>query len=115
MGADTFETHATGRTPQEAYQTAREEARDRNGHRDGYSGDIQTTSGFVMVPVTIKPRSRSAARRKAVYDAINTIINDGANQFGIAKWEACGCIELPREKGMKRGHRLFLFFGWGAC
>jgi hypothetical protein len=108
MGADTFEAHATGRTPAEAYANACAEARDRNGHRDGYSGDIQTTSGFVIVPLSLD------ADANVLYAAVNAILANDRNQYRIAKWERAGCIEIRDDK-LKPGEHLYLFFGWGAC
>ena len=30
------------------------------------------------------------------------------------KWGPAGCIEVGREKGMKRGYRRYIFFGWAS-
>lgn len=120
MGASDFRTTATGKTAEEAYRAACEDARaDRRANRDddddggdggddSYSGDIQTTRGFVVVDV---PKgTRDAGRNKI----IESIIDNDGNRYGITKWGKAGCIELGREKGMPRGQRAFLFFGWGA-
>jgi hypothetical protein len=95
----------------EAYNQACKEAREYNGHQDGYSGDIQTTCGFT--------------------DKTSTAPKYGTKAF--EKWEdemldklgkrECVCVEITgtklkklksrRYKG-KRGIRGFYFFGWAA-
>lgn len=108
MGATTFTATATGKTAADAYRKACDEARDYNGHREGYSGDIQTTRGFSMVTVDVPKGSHAATRRRLISEAVDK------NMDRFEKWGACGCIDLGREKGMPRGHREFLFFGWAA-
>ena len=49
MGACDFETYARGKTPQEAYRTACEQAEWDEGH-DPYNGTISTTNSFTLVP-----------------------------------------------------------------
>jgi len=46
MGACDYQTTSHGKTPADAYRNACDEARDINGHQEGYSGDIQTSSGY---------------------------------------------------------------------
>lgn len=53
MGACSFSTTATGRTPEEAYRNAREDALAEYGHQQGYSGTISTTNGFRLI---VKPK-----------------------------------------------------------
>lgn len=48
MGATEYEIAAVGTDIQDAFNNAVAECRDRNGHQDGYSGDIQTSNGFVQ-------------------------------------------------------------------
>ena len=94
MGASNFIDEATGNTAQKAYDNAREEARDRNGHQDGYSGDIQTTSGFKMV--TLKPGQE--------FEDLEDEVLDNGRDF--PKWGNCACLDL--------GKGLYRFFGWAA-
>lgn len=96
MGAHDFTTRAKGMTAREAYANARAEASAENGHQDGYSGDIQTTSGFVMV----------ATNGKTVQETVEAILEDDANPYEIEKWGKAGCIAL--------GGGVYLFFGWAA-
>lgn len=53
MGADNFETRATGRTAREAFRSAREEAGYESGH-GGYSGTIYEKHEYVLF--TLPPR-----------------------------------------------------------
>ena len=47
MGACNFDNLVVIKgTARDAYREANEEMNDYNGHQEGYSGDIQTTSGF---------------------------------------------------------------------
>ena len=48
MGACEYGTYGFGKTADEAYRSACDEARRENGHQEGYSGDIQTSCGFKM-------------------------------------------------------------------
>ena len=101
----------------DAYRDACEEANAYNGHQDGYSGDIQTTSGFRML--TDHPRFGTKAFNKWEDDII---MND---KYGIEKWGSAGCVEvkgaalkrIKERRGLKgkKGYRAFYFFGWAAC
>ena len=109
MGACTFQTYSHGKSADEAYRNAKEEANLYNGHREGYSGDIQTTSGY-SGPVTIGRKN------------IDKYIVENEDRF--QKYGNCGCIELlgtrmTKKKAQlgqkgKRGVRIFCFFGWAA-
>jgi len=101
MGAHNFYDEATGKNAKEAYQNARSEARDRNGHQDGYSGDIQTTSGFKMV--TLK-------EGQTFEELEDQVLNDGRN---FPKWGNCACLEKGDAPG-GNGNKLYAFFGWAA-
>ena len=46
MGACQFKMRSTGRTAEEAYQSACDEAEQEYGHQDGYNGTISTTHSF---------------------------------------------------------------------
>jgi hypothetical protein len=51
MGATTFFRTAYGNDPQEAYDKAYHQAESEKGHQDGYSGDLNSKNGFVVVNV----------------------------------------------------------------
>ena len=93
----------------DAYREACAEMRDYNGHQDGYSGDIQTTSGFSMYKGEHPPYGT-----KEYYDWEDERVEE------VGKRE-CECIEIKgaaldkiRER---RGNdvRGFRFYGLGAC
>ena len=46
MGACQFEVRSTGKTADEAYKNACDDAEDECGHQDGYNGTISTTHSF---------------------------------------------------------------------
>ena len=46
MGACQFKVRSTGKTAEEAYQTACDYAEQEYGSQDGYNGTISTTHGF---------------------------------------------------------------------
>jgi hypothetical protein len=111
MGAHKFETTAFGKTVEEAYIHACNEATWGCGH-DPYNGTISTTQGFVVI--TPKPRRQTW---KVVKEYMN--IKDGI----IEKWGKCGAIILKGKeaKQYRESHNLVgkkglvvLFFGWAA-
>ena len=94
----------------DAFYEAVEEANDYNGHQEGYSGDIQTVSGYRMV----KDFPRYGTKKFQEWE--DKMLD------GMGKRD-CVCIELtgtalqkvkPRRFKGKRGVRAFYFFGWGA-
>ena len=49
MGGCNFSDMAFGKTVADAYRNACDEANAYNGHQEGYSGDIQTTAGYIEI------------------------------------------------------------------
>ena len=94
-----------------AYSEACEEMNDYNGHQDGYSGDIQTTSGFSMR--SDNPRYGTKAFNKWEEKRLEKIYK-----------RDCECVEikgavlkrLKERNGYKgrKGIRAFYFYGVGA-
>lgn len=116
MGACNFSNLALVKgDAREAYNALCDEARDENGHQQGYSGDIQTTSGFRML-TSAAPRYDT----KAFYNWEDDCLSNDV----VEKWGACGCVEikgaslkrLKERRGLKgrKGYRAFYFFGWAA-
>ena len=95
MGAETFFRAAEGRTADEAFRTAKEDARHMHGH-GGYSGTIAEKTNFtlIFVPLGKDPR-----------DFANELIDSDDRRISN-KWGPAGCIAL--------GHGRFLFFGWAS-
>jgi hypothetical protein len=117
MGACTFGDVTLVRgDAREAYNTLCEEYAYENGHRQGYSGDIQTTSGFRDL-TSIAPKYNTKAFWAWEEDCID-------NDKYVEKWGNAGCIEIKgtalkkmkERSGLKgkKGYRAFYFFGWAA-
>ena len=112
MGATNFETISFGKTVEEAYIHACNEATWEHGY-DAYNGTISTTQGFVEI--TPKPR-RNTQEVVTEYSEIMEGI--------IEKWGKCGALILKGNEAKKyrESHNLVgkrglvvLFFGWAAC
>jgi len=114
MGAQTFSTTIIGkfRTSRDAYREACREAIDYSGHQEGYSGDIQTTSGSHLYKDV--PRYDTRKYLNWVDEIIEKNHQDGRGR--------CGCVEIKGAKlklmrireGLhgKQGVKAFHFFGW---
>lgn len=99
MGAQMFHTIGHGETAREAFREANADAASESGHQDGYSGDIQTCSGFKEV---------SLKEGHTVDDAYEGICdNDSYNGKRFEKWGNCACFAI--------GNGKYEFIGWGAC
>ena len=99
MGACSFSTYATGKTVEQAYQNAVEQAQFEYGH-DSYNGTISTTSGVVELNVT-------AGDAETIDNLINKFFDGNMSMPAIQKWGKCGAIKHPDGKG-------YVFFGWAA-
>lgn len=96
MGANSFETRARGKTAQDAFRTAVEQARYDHGHA-GYTGTIAEKHSFAMIPVPPGEDAQTIARR---------LIDDDDRRV-CDKWGPAGCVRLGPEE--------WLFFGWASC
>lgn len=85
MGACTFQTSAYGKSIQEAYKNAVDDAVYEYG-ADTYNGTISTTRGVNDMTADFKRSGKS----------LKDYINDKIDNF--SKWGACGgiCIEEPK-------------------
>tara|TARA_R110000772_G_scaffold6250_5_gene21940 strand:- start:1666 stop:2007 length:342 start_codon:yes stop_codon:yes gene_type:complete len=113
MGAQSYDSKVIIKgNARDAFRQAREEANDYNGHREGYSGDIQTADGFSMR--TDNPRFGTQAFYKWEEKQLDKMDKGD-----------CICVELKgavlkRAKGNgywkgKKGVKGFYFFGMGRC
>ena len=119
------------RGPRDAFDRLVREARDYNGHREGYSGDIQTVSGYHLVsPMTLKRAKRLVEKYWAwednaaswsIYEQYGGAqkprgkrLENPLGSFTVQKWEACVCVPIKAsaDTNMQRG---YLFFGLAAC
>lgn len=100
MGANAFKVESTGRTAQEAFDRAVEEAQYDYGH-SGYTGTIAEKGSFVMIQVPDGETPYSYA--KELVSTGDERIND--------KWGPAGCIQVP---ALNEKEKRFLFFGWAS-
>ena len=112
MGACTFDTiRIVKGDVREAYSEALEEARDYNGHQEGYSGDIQTVNGYRVV------RDFPTYDSKKFWSWIDSRLgNLGKRECEVIEITGAGLKKLKENRGLKgrKGYRAFMFYGWGA-
>jgi len=88
---------AAGKTASEAFNNARNEARQESGS-SGYTGTIAEKSSFVMIALPNGYSASAIAYANELLDSEDERVDD--------KWGPCGCIDL--------GNGQFLFFGWAS-
>ena len=111
MGAQTFMTYGYGKTLQDAYNNAKEQAIRYYG-TNPYNGTISTTYGCGKVYGVVDGNSNwtKTKERKAediAYDMLNSMDK-----------RECKAIDLGKVSNRithHNGWHKFLFFGWGAC
>lgn len=107
MGAANFQLTHFGKDAGDAFRAAVEEANEYYGHRDGYSGTINSSRGYrlVQVPLSIsafkwasyvegyEPKGRNTHIPKGVRDKFLSIVH---SQWKLweDKWDSCLCFEL---------------------
>ena len=116
MGAEAFKRVAFGKTPEEAFSNACDEAREWYGKRP-YTGSIKEKDTFTEIP---EEEYKGKDRRKFA----NELISDGDDRVDD-KWGPAGAVSLKgtqeaqeyREKnGLVGKHgAVWLFFGWASC
>jgi hypothetical protein len=106
MGASTFENIGFGSDVKDAFYNAKEEARSRNGHQEGYSGDVQTKSEFVLLDVGRKNQ------RTVINEYIDSTSSDDPAGAIVLKGEAAKLAKERLGFKNKRG-KVVLFVGWG--
>ena len=93
MGATPFEYTGDGKSAEEAFLNARDEALFDHGHA-GYTGTLAEKNDYIMVAL---PEGEDA------YAYAARLIEEGDERIDD-KWGPAGCIEL--------GGGRILFFGW---
>jgi hypothetical protein len=101
MGAEYFTHRATGKTADEAFKKATEQARYDHGHR-GYTGTIAEKDDFIMIPL---PNSVKPGDFVSALMAADTLIEADDPRID-SKWDPAGCFDL--------GNGEYLFFGWAS-
>ena len=89
MGACQFKSRYSGKTAEEAYNRACEEAELEYGHQDGYNGTISTTHGF---------RDETEAYGKSKFDDVSAYIR---NRFETMNKRDCSAICVVKPVGNK--------------
>jgi hypothetical protein len=89
MGACQFKARYGGKTAEEAYNRACEEAELEYGHQDGYNGTISTTHGF---------RDETEMYGKSKFDDVSAYIR---NRFETMNKRDCSAICVVKPVGNK--------------
>jgi hypothetical protein len=89
MGACQFKVRYGGKTADEAYRNACDDAEEEYGHQEGYNGTISTTPGF---------RDETEAYKKSKFDDVYAYIR---NRFDTMNKYDCSAICLCQPVGNK--------------
>ena len=91
MGATWFQTRHSGKTLQDAYKSACNEAEDEYGHQEGYNGTISTTHGV---------RDVTENYNKSKFNSVEEYMRSQAEVLGKRDCHAI-CIQKPIENKNK--------------
>ena len=91
MGACQFKVRSSGKTADEAYRNACEEAELEYGSQDGYNGTISTTHGF---------RDETELYNKSKFNDVSVYIRDRFNSHTMNKRD-CSAICVVKPVGNK--------------
>ena len=105
MSAEQFFQYSEGKTADEAFIAAVEEAEYDHGH-SGYTGTIAEKDRFVMIPT---PKCETA---KEAMNLAGELMNKSDDRIDDM-WGPAGCIECG--KGKPSGTWTYLFFGWASA
>ena len=86
MGATQFKERSTGKTAEEAYRRACEEAEEEYGHQEGYNGTISTTHGF---------RDETEAYKKSKFNDVSAYIRDRFDSHAMNKRDCSAICVVP--------------------
>jgi hypothetical protein len=89
MGACQFKVRYSGKTADEAYRKACDDAEEEYGHQEGYNGTISTTPGF---------RDETEAYKKSKFDDVSSYIR---NRFDTMNKYDCSAICVVQPVGNK--------------
>ena len=85
MGSQSFKTYSRGKSANDAYNRAVEDANDEYGHQQGYSGEINSSGGFRDVTSTFKASGKS----------LDVYINERLDSLTKFNGAEAICIEPP--------------------
>lgn len=86
MGANWFQTYGRGKDVREAYNNAVQIADDEYGHQEGYSGQINCSSGYRDVTKEYKASGKS----------FNDYIDDQQNKLSKHQGAQAICVQEPK-------------------
>ena len=87
MGATQFKERSSGKTADQAYKRACDEAENEYGHQDGYNGTISTTHGF---------RDETELYKKSKFNSVEAYIRDRFNSHSMNKRDCSAiCVVQP--------------------
>lgn len=86
MGANWFTTYSKGKDVKDAYSRAVDRADDEYGHQEGYSGQINCSSGFRDVTKEFKASKKSMSQ----------FIDEAADKLSKHQGAQAICIEEPK-------------------
>jgi|APGre2960657404_1045060.scaffolds.fasta_scaffold02219_6 hypothetical protein len=86
MGSELFEIYSRGKSANDAYNRAVEDAELEYGHQQGYSGAINSTPGFTDVTNKFKSSNKS----------LNSYIKERLDTLNKRQGAECICIEEPK-------------------
>lgn len=114
MGAHRFQTKAFGKTADEAFKEAKEDAEYHHG-KGGYTGTIAEKNSFTVIPESeLKHKDRVKYAQKLMDDRDDRI---------YSKWGPAGAIRLTGKKARRyrefhdfvgKHGDVWLFFGWAS-
>lgn len=110
MGGSTFQVTSFGRTVHYAFENAKMYARHYNGHQEGYSGDIQTKTRYVMIiPMG---RKIDTVIEETLMDE-KSEVSDKDGPAGAIILKGAAAKKYREENGLVGKHgEVVLFFGW---
>ena len=95
MGACQFKMRSTGRTAEEAYQSACDEAEQEYGHQDGYNGTISTTHSFRDETEAYK-KSKFFNTSGGLSDDVSAYIHNRFDSHSMNKRDCLAiCVKQP--------------------
>ena len=86
MGACQFKVRYFGKTADEAYRNACDDAEEEYGHQDGYNGTISTTHGF---------RDETEAYKKSKFNDVSAYIRDRFDSHAMNKRDCSAICVVP--------------------
>ena len=87
MGATQFKVRYTGKTADEAYRNACDDAEQEYGSQDGYNGTISTTHGF---------RDETEAYNRSKFNDVSAYIYNRFDSHGMNKRDCSAiCVRQP--------------------